>query len=521
MVASSQTAASLAGCEMLDRGGSAADAAVAMAAALAVTEPMSTGLGGDAFVLYYDQECGRLLALNGSGRAPAALGLELLRERGLEEIPQRHGLSVTVPGAFAAWCDLHQRFGRLPVMRVLGPAVQLAEKGFTPGPITAELWARGEELLRSAKHGEQLLLRGSAPRPGDVFTNPNLAGVLRSIGDGGAGAFYTAQKIAGRIAEAVQKAGGVLSAEDMAAHRGEWVDPIYTDFEGLRIYECPPNGQGLAALLGLNILSQAPRSLHGGQGSADRLHLLIEAMRLAFADAKRYIADPAMVGAPVEALLRPGYARERAATLSTKRMKAVYVGDPMASSDTVQFCAVDAQGNACSMVNSVYMNFGSGIVPEGLGFALQNRGANFSTDASHPNCVAPCKRPYHTIIPGMAVRQDGSLYGPFGVMGGFMQPQAHVQVLASLQWDSCSPQEALDQPRFCLDQGDPAGDVLLEEGILPATERNLAGRGHPVKMVKGYGRSVFGRGQIIIRDPETGCLSAGSDPRADGCALGW
>ncbi len=520
MVASSQPLASEAGLEILRQGGNAADAAVATAAMLSLTEPCSTGLGGDMFALHYEAASGKITALNGSGRAPAALSLDLLREQGFgTSLPPLHAHNVTVPGACAGWCDLAERYGSLEMERLFAPALRLAKEGFPVAPITAYSWAGGaERQLRKAPGGAQLLIDGRAPAAGEIFRNPGLARTFEAIAAGGKDAFYRGD-LAQRIAAAVRAAGGVLTAEDLAAHHSTWDEPISTAFRGIRLWECPPNGQGLVALLALNLLSEL-RFPEDGL-STDRLHLLIESLRLAFADAQRYVADPAQVTVPTKALLSAAYAKDRARRIDPKKasLKAG-PGAPAAGSDTVYFSVVDGQGNACSFINSNYMGFGTGIVPEGAGFSLQNRGANFSLEPGHPNALAPGKRPYHTIIPAMATREDGSLYACYGVMGGFMQPQGHVQVLLALL-DGLDPQAALDRPRICLDEGEPAGTVLVEDGIPEATVRGLQRRGHRLERVMGHERAVFGRGQVILRDPTSGVLCGGSDPRADGCALGF
>ncbi len=522
MVASSQPLASQAGLSILMQGGNAADAAVATAAALNVTEPTSTGLGGDCFALYYEASTEAVTALNGSGRAPAALTLEVLRKQGLDaSLPPFHPHTVTVPGAAAGWCDLIDRHGSLPLSTILAPAVQLAEEGFPVAPLTAHAWARGvERQLRHSPGGAELMIEGRAPRPGEIFRNPGLAATLRALAEGGRDAFYRGD-IADRIVAVLQSTGGLMAAADLAAHTSTWEVPISVVYHGVRLYECPPNGQGLAALLALNILGQL--ELDPDPLSAGRLHPIIEALRLAFADAGWYVADPAFVSIPVDALLSQDYARERAALIDPDRAITVrQPGQPKAGPDTVYFSVVDGRGNACSFINSNYWGFGTGIVPPGTGFSLQNRGHNFSLDPDHPNALAPGKRPYHTIIPALATREsDGSLYACFGVMGGFMQPQGHVQVIVGMVNDDLDPQAALDRPRLCLEEGRPGASVALEEGIPLPVMAALALMGHTVRPVVGFERSLFGRGQIITRDPATGVLCAGSDPRADGCAMGF
>jgi len=512
----------MAGVEILMQGGNAADAAVAVAAALNVTEPTSTGLGGDCFALFYDSSTGKVTALNGSGRAPAALTLDLLREQGFgAELPPFHVHTVTVPGACAGWCDLIERHGTLELSNILAPAVRLAEEGFPVAPLTAYYWERGaRRQLASAPGGRALTLDGRGPRAGEVFRNPALARTLRIIAEGGKEAFYQGE-IGARIARAVQAAGGVMTEEDLAAHTSTWEEPISTVYQGMRVYECPPNGQGLVALIALNILSSF--DLPGEALSAERLHLIIESLRLAFADARHYVADPAFNPAPLGELLSPAYAVQRAALIDRQRATLDQGhGIPPAGTDTVYFSVVDGQGNACSFINSNYMGFGTGIVPEGTGFSLQNRGHNFSLDPQHPNALMPRKRPYHTIIPAMAVREaDGSLYASLGVMGGFMQPQGHVQVIVGMVNDRLDPQAVLDRPRVCIEDGTAGGAVALEEGIPAEVVSRLSAMGHPVRVVSGHERALFGRGQIITRDPDSGVLCGGSDPRADGCAIGW
>jgi len=528
-VAASQPLAVAAGLSILSKGGNAADAAVAAAAALNVTEPGSTGLGGDCFALYYDGTCGDISALNGSGRAPARLTLDLLRSAGLAELlPPFHPYTVTVPGACAGWCDLVKRHGSLSMVDILNPAIRLAEEGFPVAPITSYFWQRGvNEQLKTAPGGHHLTINGRAPRPGEIFRNTDLAHTLRIIAEGGAKAFYQGE-IAAAIANAVQAAGGCLAAEDLAAHHSAWEEPINTTYRGIRIWECPPNGQGLTALLALNILEGFGLTELDAL-SAERLHLEIEAMRLAFADTRWYVSDPTFNHIPMDELLSKGYAAERRklidpakATLDQQR------GSPVASSDTVYLSVVDGQGNACSFINSNYMGFGTGIVPDGCGFSLQNRGHNFSLDPAHPNALAPGKRPYHTIIPALATRLPAGdttcngkeeLYASFGVMGSFMQPQGHVQVVIALIDDYLDPQVALDRPRFCITNGEAGGSVALEVGISEGVMAALAEMGHPVVPLDQHWRHIFGRGQIITRRPENGVLCAGSDPRADGCAM--
>ncbi len=552
MVASSQPLATAAGLEILARGGNAADAAIATAAALNVTEPTSTGLGGDMFALFYDAATGHITAVNGSGRAPAALTLGLIRETvgaglvpaqegqpqgsPLQELPPYHPYTVTVPGACAGWCDLIERHGTLPLAAILAPAIHLAEEGFPVAPITSHSWRRAaEKQLSTAVNGTEMTIDGRGPNPGEIFRNPGLARTLRRIAEDGKKAYYEGE-IAEAIVATLTEAGGCMTLDDLAAHTSTWDEPVSTTYGGLRLWECPPNGQGIAALIALNLLEGF--DLPSDPLSADRLHLEIEAMRLAFADARWYVTDPRYH--PCEGLEpSQGYARLLSKAYAAERGKLIHPhiatlcqqrGAPVAGSDTVYFCVVDKWGNACSFINSNYMGFGTGIVPKGWGFTLQNRGHNFDLNPAYPNALAPGKRPYHTIIPAMITRPHPTpspsgrgaggegLFAAFGVMGGFMQPQGHLQVFLALA-QGMDPQSALDMPRFCIEDGTAGGVVGLEEGIPDEVIADLAGRGHPVRKVTGWDRSLFGRGQVILRDPETGLLTGGSDPRADGCAM--
>jgi gamma-glutamyltranspeptidase/glutathione hydrolase len=527
MVATSQPLAAMAGLRVLMAGGNAADAAVATAAALNVTEPTSTGLGGDCFALFFDAATRKVTALNGSGRAPAALTIDLIRRQGLASPKSlisnpNHAHTITVPGACAGWCDLVAQHGTLPMSEILAPAIDLAERGFPVAPVASYFWQRGaQRQLQSSPGGRELMIEGCGPRAGEVFRNPTLARTLRAVAEGGKEAFYH-DEIARKIAATVQAHGGVMTIEDLAAHESTWETPISVTYRGVRVWECPPNGQGLATLIALNVLEGFDLKGMDPLG-VERLHLLIEAMRVAFADTQWYVADPVFSPAPLDGLLSKAYAAKRRKLIDRdKAMPDTKRGAPTASSDTVYLTAVDGQGNACSFINSNYMGFGTGIVPEGTGFSLQNRGYSFSLDPSHPNALAPRKRPYHTIIPAMATREaDGSLFASFGVMGGLMQPQGHVQVVVGLIDDGLDPQAALDRPRFCLSGAQPSSRVELEEGIPVPVMAKLAQMGHEVVPISGYGRSAFGRGQIILRVPDSGVLVGGSDPRADGQAVGW
>jgi gamma-glutamyltranspeptidase/glutathione hydrolase len=379
-------------------------------------------------------------------------------------------------------------------------------------PVAAAQWDRNLTQLQSA----ELTIDGRAPGVGETFRNPGLARVLRAIAGGGSSAFYHGD-IAERIAAAVRAAGGAMTSDDLRAHRSTWVEPISACYHDVRVWECPPNGQGLAALLALAMLDGVEL---GAPGSVDRTHVQIEALRLAFADARWFITDPAFAPVPVDDLLSADYIESRRGMIDPARALAgLRPGVPNGIPGTVYLCAVDATGNACSYVSSHYAAFGTGIVPSGLGFPLQNRGCGFSLDPRHPNAFAPGKRPYHTIIPGMLTHDDGTLWGPFGVMGGPMQPQGHLQVATALIHDGASPQDALDRPRFFVEPELDGAHVNLEGGFGPDVADGLRGRGHDVVFdPPTHGRSMFGRGQVILVRPN-GSLVGGSDRRADGCVI--
>lgn len=519
IVASSQPLATMAGITVLRSGGNAADAAVATAAALAVVEPSSTGIGGDCFSLFYSSRHGLITAINGSGRSPQALTLELAE--GQEGFDPQGPHAVTVPGTVAGWVDTVQRCGRMTMAEVLAPAISLAEDGFPVTPIISRAWQKQEELLRTTgPAGSDLLVGGRAPRAGEVWRNPAIARVMREVAEGGAAAFYRGRP-AEEIVQAVRMNGGCMTAADLADHRSTLEDPISTTYRGHTVYECPPNGQGITALMALNILegfdmaSMRPRS-------TEALHTTIEAIRLAFADARTYIADPRRAPVPVAAMLSKGYADRRRKLISPDTaIKLAVAGHLPAGSDTVYLCAADGDGNACSFINSNYHGFGSGIVPRNCGFSLQNRGAGFVLDRDHPNVLAGGKRPYHTIIPAMLTRPDGSLMGPFGVMGAWNQPQGHTQVVINLVDRGMDPQAAIDEPRFSIFDDPPNGDLWIESVIPAATTSALVKLGHPVRTAAGDSRTgKVGQGQVIVRDPDTGVLWGGSDPRGDGCAIG-
>jgi len=522
MVAASNPLASQAGLDVLRRGGTAADAAVAAAAMLNVTEPASTGIGGDMFALYYDAKTGEVSALNGSGRAPQALSVDVLAAQGIHgAMPDRSPHTVTVPGAARGWEDLLKRHGRMTLADVLQDAIHYASEGFPVHPVFGAAWSSPavEAFLQRSPHTEDYLPNGRAPRVGQVVRLPGLAETFRRVAEGGADAFYNGP-IADAIVNTLNRLGSVMTHEDLKAHHSTWETPISIDYRGVTILECPPNGQGLAALMAMGIASGFDLAALPWD-SAERIHLMVEAMRLAFADARQYIADPMFSDVPTEGLLSAEYLAGRRALISPNvAMQPPAYGMPLRGSDTVYLSAVDGEGNACSFINSLYMGFGSGIVAEGTGVFLQNRGANFELDPNHPNGLEGGKRPYHTIIPGMALK-DGALFSTIGVMGGFMQPQGHFQVVSGLIDDALNPQEALNRPRWCLTEGTGSSVLAVEEGVPFKTLARLAELGHTVKPTSGRARAVFGSGELIRRDPESGVLFGGCDPRKDGTVAAY
>ncbi len=514
MVATTQPLAAVAGLETLMMGGNAVDAAVAAAASLNVVEPHSTGVGGDLFALVRMADDGRVRALNACGRSPAAASLEDLRRAGMRQMPERGALSVTVPGAVDGWETLLRDCGKMSLADALRPAIRHAERGFPVSEVISEHWRVGAERLSGVARGE-LLLDGAPPKPGDIMRMPELASTLRAIGEGGSEWFYRSA-MAASIAERVESLGGWLSADDMAAHKSSWVEPISTSYRGFECWQCPPPPQGVNALLALNIAEGF--DLAGmGLGSLDATHHLIESMRLAFADSMRWITDPQAMTVNAGDLLSKSYAATRRALVSPERaMRDAPSGNPIPHRNTVYVSAVDGDGNACSLINSLFMSFGSGVVVPGTGVALHNRAASFSLDPNHSNRLAPRKMPFHTLIPGMVTR-DGELAACYGVMGAMQQAQGHLQTLTNMIDFGLEPQQALDAPRFSVRLGE---GVAIESVANPDVIRGLAAKGHRTLVGEPHG-IMFGSGQIIARNPETGALAGGSDPRADGIAVGW
>lgn len=517
MVASSQPLASLTGIEILKRGGNAVDAAVAMAAVLNVTEPMMTGIGGDMFALVYWSKTKELKGLNASGRAPRALSIDYFAKRNVKQMPLFGMETVTVPGAFDGWVALNEKYGTMKLADLLAPAIAYAENGFPVMEKTAEDWAAEVDRLKlNPAAASNYLVDGRAPRAGEIFRQRNLARTLRTLGRGGRDAFYKGE-IAKAIADYCAKNGGFITLDDLAATKHDWVDPISTNYRGYAVYEIPPNGQGITALIALNILEGF--DLKKLSEHPDRYyHTLIEATKLAFADRNRFIADPTFAKVPVAELLSKDYAARRRALIDpNKALDSPPPGDINVGSDTTYLTVVDKDGNAVSFINSLFDAFGSGIAVGDTGIVLQNRGTGFSLNPQHPNRLEPGKRPFHTIIPAMVLK-NGQLFMSFGVMGGAIQPQGHVQVLVNLIDRGMNLQEAIDAARYRFLSGK---NVLMEDELGTSVIERLISMGHVRARPAGVLRSSMGGGQAIMIDPATRTLMGASDPRKDGMALGY
>jgi gamma-glutamyltranspeptidase/glutathione hydrolase len=513
-VATSHPLAAQAGLRMLLQGGNAIDAAIATAAALTVLEPTSNGLGSDAFALVWDGE--RLSGINGSGRAPRRLTIEAVQGAGHSAMPATGWLPVTVPGAIQLWADLHTRHGSLPFADLLAPAIAYAEAGAPVAPVVAGNWARTVTIAQQRSSAEfagfleTFAPNGAAPAPGTIFASPGHARTLRLLAKHGADAFYRGE-IAAAIVAFARETGGLLDEADLDAHRSSWVEPIAVDYHGYTVHEIPPNGQGIAALIGLGILDGLDVSRHP-RDSAAAYHLQIEAMKLAFADAQHYVADPEHAAVPTRGLLEPAYLAERRALIGDEARYPAYGAPPRGG--TVYLCAADRDGRMVSFIQSNFWGFGSGVVVPGWGIALQNRGHGFTLDHEHPNALAPGKRPFHTIIPGF-LSHKGQPIGPFGVMGGHMQPQGHMQVIINAIDYGMHPQAMLDAPRWRVEDD---RSVRLELETPRHIIDGLVARGHNVVVEAEVGS--FGRGQAIWRLP-SGVFVAGTEHRCDGAAVGF
>jgi gamma-glutamyltranspeptidase/glutathione hydrolase len=516
IAASEHPLASQAGASVLARGGHAVDAAIAVNAAMGVAAPMMNGVGGDLFAIVYDAASGELHGINGSGGAPAALSIESLRAQGITRMPQTGIHAVTIPGAVAAWSALSERFGRLPLRDVLSPAIGMAEEGFPVPEITAEEWEGSEALLKADEEAARIYLpNGRAPRVGEMFRNPDLASTYRLLASEGRDAFYRGD-IARRILECSRRHQGTLASDDLAGYAAEWVAPLSTTYRGWTVYELPPNGQGIAALMMLNLIEQAPIASYG-HNSTDALHTLIEAKKLAYADMARHVCDPAFHEVPVAELLSKAYAALRAREIDPVRANpGVSPGTlPAKGGDTTYLSVVDRDGNMVSLIQSNFANFGSGLVPAGAGFALQSRGGLFTLDPAHANALAPRKRPLHTIIPGFM--SQGSVKVAFGIMGGWNQSQAHVQFVSNVVDHGMNIQAALEAARVTK-LTFTGNDVTMESRVPAPVREALTKKGHEID-VQGAFSSLVGGGQSVMRDYAAGVNYGASDPRKDGAAI--
>jgi gamma-glutamyltranspeptidase/glutathione hydrolase len=526
MVATSHPLATQIGLDVLKKGGTAVDAAIAANAALGLMEPVSNGVGGDLFAIVWDARTKKLYGYNGSGRSPKSLTLKWFQDNGYKEIPPLGPLPVNVPGCVDGWFALHDRFGKLPMKDDLAPAIRYAREGFPLTELIAFYWEHSvPRLSKYPGFAEQMMIGGKAPAKGEIWKNPNLAHTLEAIANGGRDAFYKG-KIAHTIAEYMKANGGFLSYDDLASHHGEWVEPVSTNYRGYEVYELPPNGQGIAALQMLNILegydfSKIPF------GSVEHVHLFVEAKKLAYEDRAKFYADPDFAKAPVDRLISKDYAAERRKLISMDHaLKHVEPGDVKLGGDTIYLTTADQWGNMVSLIQSNYRGMGSGMTPPGLGFVLQDRGQLFVLKEGHANTFEPGKRPFHTIIPSF-VTKDGAPWLSFGVMGGDMQPQGHVEILMNLIDFGMSLQEAGDAPRIQHEgstspegQATPmtnGGWVDLESGFPYETVRGLMMKGHDVRFALG----PYGGYQAIEWDAKNRVYIGASEGRKDGQAAGY
>lgn len=516
MVCTSQPLASQAGLTILQQGGNAIDAAIATAICQTIVEPTNNGLGSDCFALVWTG--GKLHGLNGSGYAPQRLTPEAVAASGAtEKMPLRGWEAVTVPGAPSAWAELHKRFGRLPFAKLFEPAIYYAEQGYPVSPIVARFWQEGIDALTPYKNNPAIAPwfatfdvhgNGVAPQTGELVTLPEHAKTLRILADSYCESYYRGE-LAQKLVEFSDKTGGYLSLEDLAEYRAEWVEPVHINYHGYDVWEMPPNGHGITALMALNILKDMEI---GAKDTGDTFHKQIEAMKLAFADGMHYIADPRYMQTRVEELLSDAYAAQRRALIGETALEPTH-GKPFCGG-TVYLCTADGEGNMVSFIQSNYKDFGSGIVLPGYGINLNDRGAGFSLNPELDDYLAPRKKPYHTIIPGF-LTHEGEAVGPFGVMGAYMQPQGHVQVIMNTVDWLLNPQSALDAPRW---QWIAGKEIWLESSVAPEIVEDLRRRGHEVRVLEDD--TTFGRGEIIWRD-SNGVLAGATEPRADGVVAAW
>ena len=526
MAATSHPLATQVALETMRKGGNAIDAAIAANAALGLMEPTGNGIGGDLYAIVWDAKTQSLYGLNASGRSPLSLTREWFGENGIDKIPPYGPLPVSVPGTVDGWFELHGRFGRLPMIEILQPTIDYARNGHPVHETIQFYWDISVgRLSKYPGFVEQMTIDGRAPEVGELWKNPNLANTLERIAKEGRDVFYKGD-IARTIGNYMQANGGFLSYEDMAAHHSDWVEPVSVNYRGYDVWELPPNGQGIAALQILNILELY--DVAGmGFGSADYMHLFLEAKKLAFEDRARFYADSAFMDVSVEKLLSKGYAADRNALIDMQKAAREFPhGDPevLRDGDTIYLTTADADGNMVSLIQSNYRGMGSGMTPPGLGFILQDRGELFDLQPGHPNSFEPGKRPFHTIIPAFITR-DGKPLISFGLMGGGMQPQGHAQIVVNLVDFKMGLQEAGDAPRIHHSgSSEPTGEVMsdggtvnLETGFDYEVIRNLMGRGHSIE----YSRGPYGGYQAIMKHPESGVYVGASESRKDGQAAGY
>ncbi len=515
IVATSQVLASQAGAEILARGGSAVDAAIAANATLGVMEPDMNGMGGDLFAIYWDAKSGKLYGLNASGWAPKGLSITYLKARDVSKMPAGGIDTVTVPGAVEGWNKLHQKFGHLPWKDLFAPAIFYAQNGFAVQELIGADWGSEVAKLKGDPESRRVFLaHDEAPKMGEVFKNPDVARALGLVASEGPQAFYSGE-IAKAILATERELGGTMQADDLKEFSAEWVEPISTTYRGWKVYELPPNGQGMAALEMLNIMEQFPPAKAGAL-STEEIHTRIEAMKLAYADLARYNADPRFAKIPVAGLLSKDYAKERAQLINSQKANCSPEAGVPPSSDTTYLTAVDRGGNIVSLIQSNFSSFGSGITVRGMGFALQNRGALFMLDPSKPDALAPRKRPFHTIIPAFMERGDDHI--GFGIMGGANQPLAHAQFVSNVVDYGMNLQAAMETARFTVRSNFDIGCQILIEDRVPADVRQqLAGMGHQLDL-RGDFSLFMGRGQAIDHNTKSGMNFAASDARTDGSA---
>lgn len=525
MAATSQPLVTQIALDVLKNGGTAIDAAIAADAALGLMEPTGSGIGGDIFAIVWDAKTRKLYGLNGSGRSPKSLSLKVFREKKLKQIPELGPLPVSVPGCVDGWYTLHKKFGRLPMKKILQPAIRYAREGFPVSEVISYYWSNSiASRAQYPGYLETFTIEGRAPRPGEIFKNPRLANTLQSIADGGRDAFYKGE-IAKTIADYMRRNGGYLSEKDLAAHHSEWVEPVSVNYRGYDVWELPPNGQGIAALQMLNILEGFDIAAMGF-GSTEYMHLFIEAKKLAYEDRAKFYADPAFNKIPIQRLLSKSYAAERAKLIDSNHSAKKYpAGQEVGQhGDTIYLTVADAEGNMVSLIQSNYWGMGSGMTPGDLGFCLQNRGALFNLEEGHFNSYAPGKRPFHTIIPAF-ITKDGKPFVSFGVMGGSMQPQGHVQVVVNLIDFGMNLQEAGDAPRIRhTGSSQPTGSTMrdggwvnLETGFPEQSIRELQKMGHRVR----YSVGGYGGYQAIMYDAKNKVYRGASESRKDGQAAGY